>query len=268
MMDNAFFGSPGQQAVQRRADALWPLLALHPDYCCHGRAIGVAGTARDAGEKLAALARLQGVASHEGVPADQIAAQRAFLEARGLKMDHFNNWAADRTALTRARDVLASRGFPDDLTMHAVTPDTPAETLQRLDAMTQSCEVLLPMGSFLRGTRRPAVCLYAQDGEGRVVGSAASVAQFHPDSPQSHIAWWGMLATAPDRRGAGISLILGAQTLLAMQDRYGIGHFFTGIRAGNAPSESLCTKLGLSDDGTVVIIAIDPGAFDGDRITK
>ena len=77
-----------------------------------------------------------------------------------------------------------------------------------------------------------------------------------------------MLATDKARRGQGIALLLGAHSMLAMRDRFGYGHFFTGIREGNTPSKRLCGKLGLTASDTVVMIAIAPELFASGRVTK
>ena len=77
-----------------------------------------------------------------------------------------------------------------------------------------------------------------------------------------------MLATDDSRRGEGIALVLGAMAMLRMNEAFGYTDCFTGIRAGNAPSEALCAKLGLSPSDTLVLIAIDPAMLAGGRVTK
>jgi hypothetical protein len=44
--------------------------------------------------------------------------------------------------------------------------------------------------------------------------------------------------------------------------------FFTGIREGNAPSERLCTKLGLEATDRTIIISIAPEVFAAGSVTK
>lgn len=53
-----------------------------------------------------------------------------------------------------------------------------------------------------------------------------------------------------------------------MQERLGYHVCFTGIRAGNLPSEALCSKLALHRTDSVDLLAIDPGAFGGGQMTK
>jgi len=211
---------------------------------------------------------LQGVAPSEGVTDALAEARCDALREAGLNIDEYVSWHGGASAVEAARHILADRALPDDLELVTVGPETSAEELAGLDALTQSCDVLLPMGRFIRGLERPAVCLMARDPLGRIVGATAAVAQYHPDHPKADRVWWGMLATDADRRGQSIALVMGAHSLTAMADRHGYSRFFTGIRAGNAPSEKLCAKLGLAPTGEVDMIAICPEAFSGGQLTK
>jgi len=263
-----FFGTPDQQTVQRRAANIWQLLRDDPDYSCHGRAVALSEFTPENLPQQLALARLQGVGACEGLTADTIADRRAALRAEGLQTDEFVSWAGGEQAVAAARAVCAARQLAPDLDLVSVDENTPADDLAQLDALTHSCGVLLPMGTFLRGRERPAVCLFARDRGGRIVATSASIAQFHPDSRKGDIAWWGMLATDEDRRGEGSALVMGALSLIAMHERYGFNRFFTGIRQDNLPSEKLCSKLGLRNNGNLVLLAIDPDVMSGGRLTK
>lgn len=267
MLDE-YFGSPAQQGLQRRAAAMWALLGDDPAYCCHGRAVGVTDSSPDSLAQQISLARLQGVSSCEGVSQGDVAARRAALEAAGLSLDAYVSWTGGDEAVRGARGVLASRSLPEGLTIGQVDADTPAEVMAQLDRVTASCEVLLPMGQFMRGIARPAVCVYAQTDAGEVVATSAAVAQFHPDSPRGKDFWWGMLATDDRYRGQGLALVLGAESMLRMVDGHGMTGFFTGIREGNAPSERLCTKLGLEATDRTIIISIAPEVFAAGSVTK
>lgn len=266
--DPDYFGNSDQQRLQMRAHGLWTILKDMPDYACHGRVVGLAHFEDDNLDRHIALARLQGVAPVDGMPRDQLAARRAALEGAGLVTDVYDHWQGTAATFDAARALLANRTLPADLVVCSTGPDTPPEDLDGLDRLTQGCDVLLPMAAFLRGAERPSVFLYAKDPEGRVVGAAASVAQFHPTHPKHGMVWWGMLSTTADRRGQGIALILGAMVLRKVQDVLGYHACFTGIRAGNAPSEALCSKLALQRTDSVDLLAIDPGAFGGGQMTK
>lgn len=263
-----FFGTEAQQGLQRRAAHLWSLIGDDPRFSSHGRAIGLAEYHPDNLATQIALARLQGVGPQEGVPTGELEPLRRALEAEGLVVDSFVDWRGDEAALDAARAVLAARRLPDDLEVVSVDGETPAEDLAALDRLTQGCGVLLPMGAFLRGLRRPSVCLFARDRAGAVVGATASVMQFHPAGRKAGLAWWGMLATDERRRGQGIAIVMGAMSLLAMNGRFGTKAFFTGIRKGNDASEALCARLGLAPTEAHDVIAIDPAVLSGGRLTK
>lgn len=267
-MENIYFGSETQQGLQYRSDRLWSLLKSNTDYSCHGRSVALADARPENLKEQLALAQLLGAGAAEGVAVADVAARKAAIEAAGLMTDQYVEWQGGTEVVDAARAVIRARGLGDDLVVHATDAQTSTEDLQKLDALTQRCEVLLPMASFLRGHDQPTVCLYAKDKDGRVVGASASVAQYHRDHPKGRKAWWGMLSTDPDRRGEGIALVMGAMCILAMHDRFGIAHFMTGIREGNAPSESLCGKLGLRQTANIFLIAIDPVIFGAGRVTK
>lgn len=267
-MSDEYFGTPAQQGLQRRAAAMWTLLGDDPAYCCHGRAVGVTDPAPETLAQQIALARLQGGASCEGVSAKEAPARRAALEAAGLKLDEYVSWSGGAGAIRTARDVRASRSLPAGLSIGQVDADTPSDVLDQLDRVTASCEVLLPMGQFLRGVARPAVCVYAQTDDGQVVATSAAVAQFHPASSRGREFWWGMLATDERVRGQGLAIQLGAESMLRMVDGHAMTEFFTGIRVGNAPSERLCSKLGLHATDKVVLISISPEVFAAGSVTK
>lgn len=263
-----YFGNTDQQRLQMRAHDLWKLLKDLPDYACHGRVVGMANYPQHNLDQHIALARLQGVGPVDGMPRDHLAARSAALESVGLLTDVYDHWEGSAATFEAASEILATRALPADLVVCAVDPDTTMDDLSGLDSLTQSCDVLLPMGAFLRGFERPSVCLYAKDRKGRVVGAAAAVAQFHAANRKKGMVWWGMLSTDPDRRGQGIALVLGAMVLRDVQQDLGYSACFTGIRSGNQPSEALCSKLALSRTDTVDLLAINPGSFGGGQMTK
>jgi RimJ/RimL family protein N-acetyltransferase len=77
-----------------------------------------------------------------------------------------------------------------------------------------------------------------------------------------------MLATHPEWRGARLSLLLGAHALAAMMERYGFTRVFTGVEPGNAASEAVCTRVGLTPVGTSTLGVADPTVLTSGRMTK
>ena len=263
-----YFGSEAQQGLQWRAEQLWSLIAQDPRFSSHGRAVALADYREDSLPAQLALARLQGVCPIEGIDSASAKIRKASLEAEDLAVDEYVSWTGDRKSFEAARTILTDRALPDDLTVVEIDPTTPPEELQKLDALTQTCDVLLPMGSFLRGWQKPSAFLYAKDSEGRVVAASAAVAQVHPDHPKSDTVWWGMLATDPARRGQRLALILGAQAMLEMNAKFGYCDFMTGVEPGHAPSAAVCTRMGLAPKGFSVIGCADPRALASGRMTK
>lgn len=263
-----YFGNDDQQGMMRRAYALWRILRDDPLYSYYGRNVALAEYDGDAVDRVDALARLQGASSCFFVPLPQTQSFRDALEQRGYKTDRFENWRGQESALDASEKWLAERSLADDLTVVTIDADTPDETMAALDRVTASCGVLLPQSNAMRGLESASVCLLAMDGAGQPVASAASVATNHRDNPLAGEAWWGMLATREDRRGEGIAIVLGAMALQAMHRQHGFSAFYTGVRAGNGASESLCSKLGFSCGDYGAIAAIDAQQFAGGRITK
>lgn len=262
------FGPPSSQALQARVWAKWQDLRDDPTIVTHGRALGLASPEVAPLSRQVALAREMGASACEHVPEADLAARFAALEAEGLKTDSFVDWGSSPETLPLAHTRLAARPFAEDLTLGFVGPDTPTDIMAGLDAVTQACEVQLPLGPFMRGLARPAVCAYVADPSGRIVGASASVEMYHPASNWPGLCWWGMLSTHPDRRGEGIASRLGAVVLVEMNRRHGLTRFFTGIRTGNTPSESLCAQLGFGPTPYHVVLAIDPVLMAGGRVTK
>ena len=263
-----YFGSEAQQGLQWRAEKIWHLTKQDPRFSCHGRAVALAEYTNDNLSTQLALARLQGVCPIEGVDRASAKIRKSELEVEGLFADEYVSWTSGQEAFDAARSILRDRSLPDDLSVEETDTATSLEDLQKLDALTEKCDVLLPMGSFLRGQQKPSVFLYAKDPKGHVVGASAAVAQFHPDHLKCSKVWWGMLATDESRRGEGIALLLGAMALRTINQKFGYTACFTGIREGNKPSEALCAKLALSPSANVDLIAIYPPTFSGGQLTK
>lgn len=267
-VEGEFFGNADQQELQRRADLLWQIIQHDPRFQSHGRGVALAeATSKNVADQIA-VARLAGACACESVPAADFPSRMAALEAAGLATDWYVVWRSGAGSPDTARVALAKRPLPADLSLRAVDENTSRQTMASLNEVTQACEVLLPNGAFMRGLRRPAVCLYAEDPRGKVVGTSAAVAAFHPSHPRAGCAWWGLLSTDPERRGSGIALHLGARAQIEMQERYGISEVYTGIRPGNAPSEALCSKLGLRPTECLILIAIAPEVLGTGRVTK
>ena len=263
-ISNRYFGTPGQQALEARADLLWQLVRGDPRFATHGRAVAL--TAAGAGETglQIALARLQGVGPSSGLSGDVLRARVAAFEEEGLVTDVYEHWRGDARAVDMARALIERRNLPEELTLCEVDAQTGGADFDSLDALTQSCGVLMPASAFLSGEAAAGVCLYARTAGGEAVGVAAAIAE----TPGADRAWWGMLSTAEAWRGRGIAKLLGAMVLDEMSRRHGIGHFHTGIRAGNVESAALSTGLGFAASGLFDLMAIDPAVMSGGRMTK
>jgi hypothetical protein len=175
---------------------------------------------------------------------------------------------ADEAGVAISRRVVAGFAMPAGLNLRELTADTAAKDLAAWATMAQSCGVLLPAGKALRGVNRPAVFFVITDSAGEAVACSGAVARHHRDSPFADASWWGMLATREDMRGRGLSLYLGALAMVTMADRYRHRRFYTGVRTDNAASQHVCRKLGLTDHGLAVMVALDPRRFGDAKLTR
>lgn len=268
-MRDEFFGSDDQRAVTRRARGLAAVLGQDRRYSYYGRSVGLVGPEDGDIDHLAALATVQGSATYGTVPLNQVESIKTSLLARGLVPMIYDKWEGSRSAIVAARQVVAALSLPDDLTMLRLDASSTDGQLASLAEMALGCGVLPPCGEVLRGLLRPAVCLVAIDRASKVVSCAASSAYAQEDHPKlGGQAWWGMLATDPVRRGQRLSVVLGAHALLEMETRFGFGDFMTGVEPGNAPSECICARMGLSKGNSAIITCADPRALASGRMTK
>lgn len=263
-----YFGTPDQQALERRADLLWKIVKGDPRYSCHGRAVALIERGADDVGLQIALARMQGVAPAPRLTPEVMQSRKTAIEDAGLVTDVYEHWSSDVSAIPIAKELLARRALPVELTVQEVGADTTDDDYKNLDALTQSCGVLLPASNFLCGSERPAVCLYAKTAEGEAVGVAAAIVENPPSSSEAYRAWWGMLSTSEHWRGRGIAKLLGAMAMVALVGRHKVQFFGTGIRPGNTESAKLCEGLGFSPSGLLDLMAIDPITMSGGRMTK
>ncbi|MFY9239975.1 MAG: N-acetyltransferase [Roseovarius sp.] len=269
MTYDTVFGTDDQRAVLRRGRAMATLLGADTPYTYYGRTVGLVSPKEGDVDQLAALATAQGNAAYGAVPLDEVDALKADLQARGLVPMQYDRWEGAHSAISAAREAVATLPLPGDLRLVRLDASTPDADLASLAQMALGCGVLPLCGEALRGLLQLAICLAAVDPAGTVVSCAAASAFAHRDHPtHGGQAWWGMLATAPERRGARLSLVLGAQALLDMQTRFGFESFMTGVEPGNAPSQSVCTRMGLARGTAAIIGCADPRAVAGGRMTK
>ncbi|AZQ67166.1 N-acetyltransferase [Silicimonas algicola] len=264
-----FFGTDDQRAVLRRGRGMASLLGQDRRYTYYGRTVGLAGPEDGGIEQLAALATVQGNAAYGTVRLNEAEAIKMSLSARGFVPVHYDKWEGNRSAIAAARRVVETVSLPEDLTMLRLDASTSDGHLTSLADMALGCGVLPLCGEVLRGLLRPALCLVAIDRTSKVVSCAASSAYAHEDHPKhGRQAWWGMLATDPARRGQRLSLVLGAHALLEMEARFQFGNFMTGVEPGNAPSESICARMGLSRGDFAIVGCTDPRALAAGRMTR
>ncbi|MGI3186342.1 GNAT family N-acetyltransferase [Nioella aestuarii] len=263
-----YFGSPDQQLLQKKSEALMRSLKDDPRVCSHGRGVNVTAYDEDAADLTADIAAVIGVSACEAVPKHLVPEFVLRLEARGMTTDVIGLFTGGLDAVEKCREALARRSLPDDLTVRIIDRDAPDDWLLAYAEVAEPHGVLPPAAAFMRGIAKPGFAMVAFDRGGKPVACAGSIKNTHPDSVYPDQAQWGQLATDPSRQGEGIARALGAMALIESHERLGANRFKTGIRKGNEPSIRLCTSLGVTDSGSYIVAAMDPLVFPGEKLTK
>lgn len=263
------FGTEAQRALLQRGRSMHEVTAKSARHTYYGRTVGLASSVDCSLEELAALARLQGNATFAHVPSADIPNLIEQAEAQGFSPVHYANWSGEDSALQSANKIVADQPLPGNLRLEWLSADTPADVRASFSAMALGCGVLPPAFDALTGQIKPGMTLLAVTPEGHVVSCAAAVGFFNEPHPDANVeCWWGMLATDPDWRGQRLSLILGARVIKEMAKQHGYRRFFTGVDPGNAPSEAVCTRLGLRDSASSILGLVDASLLPGGRMTK
>jgi hypothetical protein len=267
-LDEELFGTEEQNALMRRGARLWRLLRDNPRFTYYGRLVALSEHGPDTPDILFALAGLQGAGTGYFVEKQRVADLFRAAEERGLTPDRHEHFRGGEEALEASRAALGQHALPADLSVRVLDRETPGALVKAVAELWNSCEVMPVPGAVMRGLTIPGTCLAAIDGDGEVVAAAASYMLHHPRSTRAKDAFWGMLATRPDRRGEKISLILGAQAILHMWKTHGARGFMTGVRADNEASKALCNRLGVRDTPWAYCNIIDPEMMPGGKVTK
>ena len=269
MFKDAFFGSDAQQALLRRSRALFDMVSGDRRFSYYGRTIGLLRPDRGNMDDLERLVAIQGASNFSHIPNADVDELQLTLKKRNLSLTAYDKWEGDDSALDAAERIIADTPLPPDLTLRRIDADAPREDLALFAQVSLDNGVLPLAGSVLRGVLKPGVGYVAVDRDGSAVSAAAAASFCHPSDPQlGQQCWWGSLATADHRRGERLALILGAWAIRDMHDRFGYASFMTGVQPGNAPSQAVCTKSGLSPRGHSIVTAVDASALPGGKMTK
>lgn len=267
--DDEFFGSPVHVALARRTRDLWALIGDDPRFGTYGRNVVVVG---DQGEDMAALmasvSRLTGNCGAHYFPAERTDILMAALADRGQEPDCWAHCSGGQGAYDLCREIVVDVPLPGDLRVIHLSPDSPAALVRATAELSFACGVTQMPGRYLRGLATPGICLAAVDADGAPVATGSSYRYTHPDSPYPDHAFWGALATRPDRRGERLAMILGAMAIVHMWENHGVRGFSTGIKADNAASMAVCAKQGVVPGDWAFVGCTDPQLFKGGAFTR
>lgn len=267
--DDEIFGTPAHAALQRRSMDLFRLLADDPRYGTYGRNVLLIGDqGEDMAERMAGIARLTGAAGTHYYPSEKSEALCAVLAEMGQTAGRWELCTGGRHAYDLSRAIIAEIPLPDDLKVVRLSADAPAELVRGVAELSMACGVMPVPGRNMRGLVNPGICLAAVDREGVPVATGSSYRYTHPDSDFRDYAFWGALATRPDRRGEKIAMVLGSMAIVHMWENHGVRDFTTGIRADNAASFAVCAKQGVVRSDWTFVACTDPDHFKGAPMTR
>lgn len=261
-------GTPEQIAMVRRAQALHALLKDDPRFCFQGRTVSHTGLTDEAVEIVANLSRLQGYSSIQAAPRKRGDSIAAAYRDRGLAPVQWDQYWGRDTAIAECRRFLDGFTPPDDLTLREVTENTPEAVVRQICTTSAGLGVVPPPGSAMRGSSLRGVFLFATDADDRVVALGGGFASFHPRSLRHDEAFWGMLATEPERRGQRLACWIGASAVMSLHNRFGIRGFSSGVKADNPASQAMCTRLGITRSEFICAGAVSSDLMGSSPVTR
>jgi len=266
--EDEYFGDTERIALAKRSASLWRILREDPRFAFQGRIVVLSEPGDDMVEIMVDLAKLQGGSVCNYFPIQNAQLTMAELEGRGLKVVDHVHLRGGETCLDASQAALINFTFPEDLSVVAIDETTSSEFVREVAEMSESSGVMPVPGWVMRGFGPEGIFLVAKNALGEPVACAGSFLCHPKGSAKATDAFWGMLATRPDRRGQKIAFLLGAKAIIHMWEKHKARAFITGVSAENPSSMALCTKLGLSETGYCYISCIDETVFAGASITK
>ena len=267
--DDEYFGSEAQNALMRRGRDLYELVRADPRIAFHGRSIILLGDrGAETAPLMARIARLCGASAIHFYPSEKTEALKAELTGLGQNAAHWELCTGGREAYERCKAMVANWPLPADLRLERLSADSSAELVRATAELSVDCGVMPMPGRQMRGLANPGVCLVAVDASGAPVATGSSYRYTHPDSDYSEYAFWGVLATRPDRRGQKLAMILGANAIVRMWEEFGMRGFTTGIKVDNPASLAVCARQGVRPSGHKFVACTNPEHFGNQSITR
>lgn len=237
-------------------------------FAFQGRIVLLSEPGEDMVEIMVALAKLQGGSVCNYFPQNKAQQTKSDLEKQGLGVVQHDHLRGTTTCLDASLKAVETFSLPEDINVAVIDETTSPCIVRDVAEMSENCGVMSVPGWVMRGTGPKGVFLVAQNAVGEPVACAASFMCHPKNSSHSEDAFWGMLATRPDRRGQGLAFLLGAKAIVHMWNTHNARGFITGVSAENSSSKALCRKLGLSETGWKYLSCIDDTVFGGESITK
>ncbi|WP_075219782.1 GNAT family N-acetyltransferase [Acuticoccus yangtzensis] len=245
-----YFGSDQKIALQRRVDDEWDTIAVTPGLCNAVRFMSCDDPDALGWDRLGAILERDGLVGFRMLPAPVAARVAEWLAARGYRFDSHQVYLGDIGPLREATGRILASPLPPGLSLDELAGDPEGEAVVAVQTFMDREGVSPFSGSALTGERGGGITLVLSDAVGAIVATAHAYGPHNASSPHHRVAWVGLLAVAPERRGQGLGRIVNAAAVRAACDRLGAERVYQLVAAGNAPSRKVVEACGLTlDDG-------------------
>lgn len=201
---SGYFGTDMQIALQKAADAAREWVRATPGACDPARCLGSDDPDRLGWDRILSLAERDGMIGFRLIRPDQALEARRRLEASGFRLDLWNVFIADATAALPACGAVTSRPPPAGTRLVVVSEPKERGRAGDLQRVMAECGVAPVSGERLAGRSGPAVTLALADDADRIIASAHAYFAHNAHSRHHRSAWAGLVAVAPEHRGAGL----------------------------------------------------------------
>ena len=237
-------GTAHQIVLQEKVDALADWTRSTPGACQTGRLIGTDNPDRLGWETVFGHLEEDGVFGMRMIPAADVTAIEARLEARGCRFDTWNVFQAEAPAIRSALaqlDLTLPPGFvPLDRSLRQE-----ASTIGRVQDFLVENGIAPFSGAMLAGLHgRSALTVILTPG-GDIAATAYAYFPHNRHSPHSACAWGGLVAVAPSHRGRRLGLIVNAMMLLEAVDDLGAASVHELVSTSNEASRRMVRRCGL-----------------------
>lgn len=247
----AYYGTPGQVALQKKADTLSEWSQSTPGAFLAGRLVGADDPERLGWDTIFGHLEEDGFFGLRLIPAGGLPAIRARLAERGYRFDTWDVFSADAETIRHALSQMDT-GLPDGFTVAEAGRLTDVGFIKRVQAFMGDNGVVPFSGAMLSGEVCPSALTVIETADGAVAATAFGYFPHNRHSPHAGTMWGGLVAVDPRWRGRRLGVLANAAMLRACIDACGARAVYELASATNEASRRMIRRCGLAHDPGVV----------------